>query len=61
MLASGQKVVVVDWLRDNEPGGPPQEMLASEEEITATLERTGFKNVATHSGPARHCLITAVK
>ena len=61
LLASGRKVVVVDWLRDNEPGGPPQEIRASKEEITATLERTGFKNVATHTGPARHSLITAVK
>ena len=61
LLASGRKVVVVDWLGDNEPGGPPQEIRASEEEIAATLERAGFKHVATHVAPARHSLTTAVK
>jgi len=61
LLASGRKVVVVDWLRDTEPGGPPQEIRATEEEIAATLERAGFKHVATHDGPERHGLITAVK
>jgi SAM-dependent methyltransferase len=61
LLAAGRKVVVVDWLRDNQSGGPPQEIRASEAEIAATLERTGFKHVATHEGPARHSLITAVK
>lgn len=61
LLAPGRKVVVVDWLRDNEPGGPPQEIRASEAEIAATLERAGFKQVLTHDGPARHSLVTAVK
>lgn len=61
LLAPGRKVVVVDWRRDSEPGGPPQEIRASEAEIAATLERAGFGQVRTHEGPARHSLITAVK
>jgi SAM-dependent methyltransferase len=61
LLAPGRRVVVVDWRRDNEPGGPPQEIRASEAEIAATLERAGFAQVTTHEGPARHSLITAVK
>jgi SAM-dependent methyltransferase len=61
LLAPGRKAVVVDWLRDSEPGGPPQEIRASVEQIAATLERAGFTQVASHEGPARHSLITAVK
>jgi SAM-dependent methyltransferase len=61
LLAPGRKVVVVDWRKDNEPGGPPQEIRVSEAEIAATLERTGFRQVTTHEGPVRHSMITAVK
>jgi SAM-dependent methyltransferase len=61
LLAPGRKVVVVDWLRDHEPGGPPQEIRASVADIAATLERAGFGQVATHDGPARHSLVTALK
>lgn len=61
VLAPGRRVVVADWRRDDEPGGPPQEIRAGADAIAATLERAGFREVTTHEGPARHSLLTGVK
>lgn len=61
LLRLGGQILVADWARTDAPGGPPQEIRATFEQIAAMLRAVGFQGVTRHDGLPRHTLVTAYK
>ena len=61
LLGIGGQLLVADWAPDNEHGGPPQHVRASQEHIGSMLAAVGFESVVQHPDLPRHSLLTARK
>lgn len=61
LLGPGGRLLVVDWSRNDAPGGPPREIRATFEGLAGMLREVGFEDVTGHAGLPRHTLVTARK
>lgn len=57
----GGQLLVVDWMPNDDPKGPPQHIRASAEQIGAVARAVGFDDIAIHPPLRRHSLVTARK
>jgi len=61
LLEIGGTLLVADWRPGDTGGGPPQEVRATAEQITAILSAVGFCDIVSHRGLPWHSLVTARK
>ena len=61
LLAIGGQLLVVDWLPGVVGGGPPDDIRATPQAISAILDAVGFAEIESHEGLSHHSLLTASK
>jgi SAM-dependent methyltransferase len=61
VLRIGGQLLVVDWVPDADPAGPPQHIRSTAEQIAEVVSAVGFEEIALHAGLPRHSMITARK
>jgi len=61
IVRPGGKLLVVDWARNDYPGGPPQDIRATPESIIESLLQIGFDSPTVHVGLPKHSMVTAEK
>ncbi|MDA8099893.1 MAG: class I SAM-dependent methyltransferase [Nitrospiraceae bacterium] len=61
LLKKGGTVAVADWKKTETPMGPPQEIRVTEAEISADLQRAGFRDIRQHPVLPYHNFVTGRK
>jgi SAM-dependent methyltransferase len=61
LLRPGGELLAADWARTGDEAGPPQEIRASPEQVTALLKAAGFATAVVHGGLPKHWIVTARK
>lgn len=61
LLASGGKLMIIDWKKEQTPEGPPLEIRVTEETIESQIRGAGFRNIIKYAVLPYHYFLVGEK